>query len=232
MHTCIQTNIPYIPCMHACMHACIHTYIHTYVHTHTHTYLNSHMLACMHVQARYIVTSTHERTSMHTLKRTGLHAGKYGNGTVPCSNCPVNTNSAPRSAWCGCDHGYAGVNGKCIACVPGKYTDRNGSEACVNCPGGKYSTASAATNCSECGVGTYSFSNSTGCLVCPANTHSNASSSLWDCRCNLGYTGRDGEMCTACEPGSCCAVHCCIFCQVACTMVPNRFLVRTDPLSF
>jgi cysteine-rich repeat protein len=43
----------------------------------------------------------------------------------------------------------------------------------------------------------------TNCLACPANAVSpDGSDSVFDCRCNLGYRGPDGENCTACLPGS------------------------------
>jgi len=44
---------------------------------------------------------------------------------------------------------------------------------------------------------------SSDCALCPANSISPPGSVLLqDCKCNAGYTGPDGGLCTVCEPGS------------------------------
>jgi hypothetical protein len=107
-----------------------------------------------------------------------------------CQTCPSNTQSVAGSgtlASCVCNPGYTGPDGQvCSACAAGKYKSGIGSIACTDCSSNFYSTATAATNVNTC-------------QTCPSNTQSVAGSgTLVSCVCNPGYTGPDGQICSAC----------------------------------
>jgi len=85
--------------------------------------------------------------------------------------------------------GYNGPwYGYCNACVAGTYKPTNGSAVCTNCVADTYSTAVAAI--------------SNPCVGCPMYTQSvEGSGAITKCRCNAGYTGPDGAVCTGCVAG-------------------------------
>ena len=88
-----------------------------------------------------------------------------------------------------CQPGYAGPDGQCSACVAGTYKDINGTASCSLCSAGKFSNDTAG------------MSNAT-CTDCPSHTFSrDGSGLLTNCSCNKGYTGPDGQECTACVAG-------------------------------
>ena len=87
----------------------------------------------------------------------------------------------------------------------GTFKGTNGSASCTQCAGGKVSAATAAVfsdTCADCQADTYSAADKSECLACPANTRSDISSDeLSDCTCKAGYTGANGQACTACVAG-------------------------------
>jgi hypothetical protein len=136
-------------------------------------------------------------------------AGTYKDvlGSASCSNCPLNTISALASsalAHCICKAGYTGSDGTdCSACLQGDYKDVNGSAACQHCVAGEISANPAQTVCETCTAGSYSSSSRTTCISCPDDsTSSTKSASEEDCRCNVGFTGGNGETCTGCNAGT------------------------------
>ena len=79
-------------------------------------------------------------------------------------------------------------NVPCVACVAGTYKPTNGSATCTNCVEDTYSTVVAAT--------------SNTCVGCPLYMQSAvASGAITNCKCNAGYTGSDGVLCTGCVAG-------------------------------
>lgn len=79
-------------------------------------------------------------------------------------------------------------NVPCAACVAGTYKPTNGSATCTNCIADTYSTVVAAT--------------SNTCVGCPLYMQSAvASGAITNCKCNAGYTGSDGVLCTGCVAG-------------------------------
>ena len=111
-----------------------------------------------------------------------------------CIACPVGSTSGTGATACisaslPCNAGYTGPDGSCTACVAGKYKTITGSAACTDCGAGTYSTSTQATV-----EGT--------CLACPSNSSSySASSAAGDCTCNAGFTGPNGDVCSACVAG-------------------------------
>lgn len=85
--------------------------------------------------------------------------------------------------------GYNGAwYGYCNACVAGTFKPTTGPDVCTNCLADTYSTAVAAI--------------SNPCVDCPLYTQSvEASGAITKCRCNAGYTGPDGAVCTGCVAG-------------------------------
>ena len=78
----------------------------------------------------------------------------------------------------------------CPTCTAGGQTLFFGEEVCRPCKAGTYSPASAAAKYGDC-------------QACPANSTSlSGSASVFDCKCQKGYTGPDGGPCAACGPGS------------------------------
>ena len=124
---------------------------------------------------------------------TVCEAGKYkmAVGSAVCSDCPADSLSPAASTAvtsCQCNKGYTGTNGgTCTACLAGKYKTQGGPGECLLCGADKYSTQ----------VGMFDVA---GCSSCPANSQSlEGSNAITKCRCNAGYSGPDGQACTACE---------------------------------
>ena len=110
-----------------------------------------------------------------------------------CRDCPVGTFSDFGSVTCTCNFGYwrptGGVN-ECMACDSGTYKHVIGSHACLQCPEGKFSPFFAAV------------SNET-CQDCPDHMVSgSSSSSISNCKCKMGYTGENGQICRMCAKGT------------------------------
>jgi hypothetical protein len=168
------------------------------------------------------------KASSGSIECTQCGAGKYSSSTAvtsdvcsdcgvnfytlddnsQCVPCPADTSSASSSAAqmdCKCNAGYTGPDGGvCTACVAGKFKVSSGSAACTQCEGGKYSASTAATldSCGDCRSNYFSSADNSICESCPPNTGSPAlSDELVDCICHSGYTGPDGEACTACAAG-------------------------------
>lgn len=111
-------------------------------------------------------------------------AGKYksNNGTAPCTTCPANSYEPDVGATlvtnCSCNAGFEGVDGgPCVACVPGKYKDTNGTAPCVTCPADTYIDVHGSAYCKSCP---------------PLTTSVNGSPAVTACRCVPGYTGSGG----------------------------------------
>jgi len=139
--------------------------------------------------------------------------------TTQCSPCTMHSNSGIQATQCNCNTGYYGnVNGPCtyipvdhyqtdfnaIAECPSTSTSPAGSlsiDACI-CDAG-YQQNSAAVDeegyCLQCEAGKWSNAGSNSCSDCPEFSTSDPSSTqINDCRCNAGYTGNDGGVCTPC----------------------------------
>jgi hypothetical protein len=132
---------------------------------------------------------------------------------------------------CICKIGFTGSNGgPCGACAAGKYKVITGDVACTDCGAGKYlliTGATVASSCMDCGAGKYSTtmgaSLANTCINCDANSYSSVvgatgsstctscpsdsvspggSMTLTACICNIGFTGANGGVCSACAAGS------------------------------
>ena len=126
-------------------------------------------------------------------------AGKYrvfpaATAESNCIACPANTFSFSASTQvtnCTCNAGYSGASDgiACDACVAGKYKTGVGIGTCTNCALNEYSTTVAQV------VPT--------CSSCPSSSQSPAGSDeASDCKCNVGYTGANGQACLACVQGT------------------------------
>ena len=94
---------------------------------------------------------------------------------------------SPSRCDCTCNVGFVG--GQCTECMSGKYKTALGNAVCTSCGETNTSTAAGATNTSTC-------------AACPANSNSLAeSSNATACRCNAGWTGPNGGLCTQCGAG-------------------------------
>ena len=120
-------------------------------------------------------------------------AGTYAStpAATICVNCPPRTHSPPSSisaTSCLCIEGHSGPDGgPCSGCQEGKYKSQMGSSACEMCPGGRFEDKVAQSSCNQ---------------SCPEASFSPPGSTQQvDCKCNLGYTGLDGGVCTACPAG-------------------------------
>jgi phage tail protein X len=79
-------------------------------------------------------------------------------------------------------------------CSFGPYYDNNAI---------KFSSISQTlSECTTCNAGKYAVSGENNCNNCPTNSQSVAGSTeITNCLCNVGYTGPNGGMCTACAAG-------------------------------
>lgn len=122
--------------------------------------------------------------------------GKYSDqpAVTACLTCPLHTSSIRGQSHvndCSCIPGYTGSGGLagCQECDQGKYKDSAGSTECIPCPAGAYSNQRGNDNVSHC-------------LSCPPSMSSaEGSISMTACRCNVGYTGANGDKCFSCVPG-------------------------------
>jgi hypothetical protein len=144
--------------------------------------------------------------------------GTYGETSAAisqsqCVPCPANSDSVVLGSKnkddCACNMGYTGENGQdCLACLAGTYKAVSGPMSCEMCPAGKFSKETGKTSlstCTLCPPGKFSTGTQTGsCVDCPAGSFVDVagSSTLGDCACNMGYTGLDGSICSACSAGS------------------------------
>jgi cysteine-rich repeat protein len=107
--------------------------------------------------------------------------------------CPANVTACTNtlgSFYCECNVGFTGPDFKsCVECIAGTYKNATGNMSCSLCPANTFSTTIASITVDNC-------------LTCPLNAISlEGSNSLYACICALGFTGPDGENCTACNPG-------------------------------
>ena len=73
---------------------------------------------------------------------------------------------------------------------------------CTACDSGKFSGQIKSSTCIDCAAAQYSLQAAPVCTDCPSNSNSPAlSNKSTDCKCNTGYSGPDGEACSACEAG-------------------------------
>jgi hypothetical protein len=127
-----------------------------------------------------------------------------------CQPCQANAVSAVGSVsqeYCYCQSGYAHVAGSyaCRICDPGTYNSHLGRMACSNCSVGLYSVhygAVGSETCLSCPLGQWSPEGSPNCNLCPVNSFAGpGSGSQTNCNCNAGYTGPNGDLCSACAAG-------------------------------
>ena len=163
---------------------------------------------------------TGDASSGCTACPTGTY--KLLNGSSACESCSANTYSSVTARTSTCDpcpsNTVSPLGSDALAdCVSatGYYTsDSSGDigstgENVVACPTGTYQPATGMTTCVECGSGFYSTATAatsiSTCTACPSHSQVDGSLSgtqLTDCVCILGYTGPDGQACTACTSGT------------------------------
>lgn len=131
-----------------------------------------------------------------------------------CENCHEFTvaeaGSSVRSD-CHCKSGYftedIGLDtAKCVQCKQGSYNSELNAVSCSMCSSGKYTADFGATSgerCITCESG-YSEEGFAQCEPCPLNstTFPGFRDKLSDCKCEPGYTGKDGQTCVHCMPGT------------------------------
>ena len=159
--------------------------------------------------------------------------GTYNSSTnAACLSCPQNSSSFANSSQktdCTCNQGYQGEHGQiCVVCPVGKFDEGRQNTGCTTCPPGTSNPQQASVNitsCRNCEPGTYNSSNQSTCIACPYNSTSDRqSSSRSDCKCNAGFSGRNGGECTICEKGKYDAgPH-----VTVCTQCPTGMIIPTE----
>jgi len=135
----------------------------------------------------------------HAIRLIGLDCTDCENGTykdsvgsADCVLCTRNSTSRPgssSSSECQCRPGFVMKSGACSVCKAGTFNPAQSATACLDCPAGSYSTDIAAVLSSTC-------------KICPGNAFSSAgTTSKIGCFCLAGYTGANGDDCSACESG-------------------------------
>jgi hypothetical protein len=147
-------------------------------------------------------------------------SGEYqpGTGSDRCFPCTGATEGATTCAGCGVGSRKDAMNeteADCVACGPGKYSDKAGVEKCTFCPSGFFNTTLKVT-CDACPAGRfmlYNFSHgaisSEECQLCPMGLFNPAAGALGvgSCKnCPAGFfnaqTGASTlDACSACDPG-------------------------------
>jgi len=134
---------------------------------------------------------------------------------VNSQTVPSNREDAAEPRDCQCNTGYAHrteeerntdsdvFDNECHACEQGVFSEEINSMQCSKCDAGYSSTIEASSseeNCEMCPVNTFSASGVASCTSCQANSQSPAGSGTsLNCTCNAGYTGENGQICTACS---------------------------------
>ena len=131
-------------------------------------------------------------------------------GSSECQKCMLNaqsTHARAKKEDCQCNSGWtAPMNGQnCAACERGTYKVGIGASRCLPCSSGKYSDAVNATSadfCLSCPKSTFAPQGRANCSECqPFSDSWGDRGSKQTCKCNRGFTGRDGETCSGCIPG-------------------------------
>jgi len=122
-------------------------------------------------------------------------AGKYSNNALTaCDACPDGSNAAEKSTnltACKCNAGWTGPDGgPCAECAMGKFRSEIGSGECASCVTGTYLDETGHDDAGDC-------------KLCPLDSGNNAAASTaqTDCKCDLGFTGPDGDPCAECARG-------------------------------
>lgn len=149
--------------------------------------------------------------------------GYYSASGGLCTECAegkFSSNNA--STFCNdCYPGhFSGVGAfECIACLPGTYTNQNGSKNCSFCPPGKFEASTGSTECMRCEAGQMSdvvgAVSAEVCKDCGANTYCDdnqifycpegtmslpRSTQLIDCYCKVGFGKRKHNFeCDVCD---------------------------------
>jgi hypothetical protein len=149
-----------------------------------------------------------------TLCESGKFSSAIGASSAgTCEKCHdftvAEAGSSVRSD-CHCKSGYFTENigletAKCVQCKQGSYNSDLNAVACSKCSAGKYTADIGATSgevCLTCESG-YSEEGFAQCEPCPLNstTFPGFRDHLNDCKCDPGYTGKDGQTCVHCLPG-------------------------------
>jgi len=140
----------------------------------------------------------------------GTYKSNTGSGAcIACTPNSISPSHSTSSGACKCNAGYYGNQVyTCQACPVGTYRDPINDMACLQCPTGKYTNTSGSALCTDCPVGTFTIftegmTSVTTCLACLPNSGSTCNGCFHQnsCKCNTGYSGYDGGVCTACESG-------------------------------
>lgn len=133
-------------------------------------------------------------------------------GRGECTGCkaldPLSNSSGTGGDDCKCLAGTEPVQGVCTLCQPGFFKAGPGDDNCTACPVGQYQPSSGARTCLSCPANSYNNLPANGrsqcyaCRPCPPNSEAPRGSGLRSqCACSKGYTGRAGEVCSACPAG-------------------------------
>ena len=129
-----------------------------------------------------------------------------------CHSCPMNTEAPPASpnvTSCICRAGFtthanytvnAGL--PCQPCAVGTFKTHAGNHLCDRCLSGTSAPSQHNVSCFQCTEAHYARPDQSACVPCPhASWSGNLSSDVSNCTCNAGYTGPNGQACSACDAG-------------------------------
>lgn len=158
----------------------------------------------------------HGMTSLNpfdSIETCVCNVGFYENDDSTCSQCPTaaTTQGIDKKLFqdCLCNAGYTQIDDlSCKLCDSGEIKTNVGNEDCQQCEDHQKAT-SDRLECEPCNANEYLSVLLTVaeelhiCNNCPLNSVSpEGSVNVEDCKCNLGFTGADGGLCTACAAGT------------------------------
>ncbi len=154
------------------------------------------------------------RALADTVTYHSLDVSEYAGRVV---TCPEFSTSTEDNVECVCLAGYYSSGSSCGACQVGKFKDSVGNETCSDCRDHSTSLVASVSEddclclegftlngviCQACAVGKYKqYVGLAACSDCPSYTTTllTGSDMLTDCKCEVGYTGPDGQECVECE---------------------------------
>ena len=122
-------------------------------------------------------------------------------GSVACKECPEGSYPNKFQGRCYCGPGYHKINGKCVICKAGKYSEGGRFAYCNGCTAGMYQPKRGQSECLTCPPDTFSGFGAKECFTCAEDEEFNRSTEKCEKsgECKAGYYLDKYSGCKKCE---------------------------------